>query len=53
MPPILPDPAGKPGNAGKPVKDDILAGQSNAVGMGNPAERFDLFSLAAIMRKAA
>lgn len=52
MPSILPDAEGKPGKAGEPVKDDILAGQSNAVGMVNPADRFDLFSLAAITRKA-
>ena len=31
----LPDPDGKPGDATKPVKVYILAGQSNMVGMGN------------------
>ena len=31
----LPRPDGKPGNAAKPVKVYILAGQSNMVGMGD------------------
>jgi len=31
----LPDPDGKPGDASKPIKVYILAGQSNMVGMGN------------------
>lgn len=35
IPAELPDPDGKPGNPGKPVKVYILAGQSNMVGMGN------------------
>jgi alpha-galactosidase len=35
VPAQLPDPDGKPGNATKPVKVYILAGQSNMVGMGN------------------
>jgi len=34
VPSQLPDPNGKPGDAGKPVKVYILAGQSNMVGMG-------------------
>ena len=32
---LLPDPDGKPGDASKPVKVYILAGQSNMVGMGD------------------
>jgi len=32
---LLPDPDGKPGDASKPIKVYILAGQSNMVGMGN------------------
>ena len=35
VPANLPDPDGKPGDAAKPVKVYILAGQSNMVGMGN------------------
>ena len=35
VPALLPDPDGKPGDAAKPVKVYILAGQSNMVGMGN------------------
>ncbi len=35
IPAHLPDPDGKPGDATKPVKVYILAGQSNMVGMGN------------------
>ncbi|MDE0596743.1 MAG: hypothetical protein OSB65_16010 [Roseibacillus sp.] len=35
IPAELPDPDGKPGDASKPVKVYILAGQSNMVGMGN------------------
>lgn len=35
IPALLPDPDGKPGDATKPVKVYILAGQSNMVGMGN------------------
>ena len=35
VPSHLPDPDGKPGDATKPVKVYILAGQSNMVGMGN------------------
>ena len=35
VPSSLPDPDGKPGDATKPVKVYILAGQSNMVGMGN------------------
>jgi alpha-galactosidase len=35
VPANLPDPDGKPGDATKPVKVYILAGQSNMVGMGN------------------
>ncbi|MCK4276007.1 MAG: hypothetical protein KAX78_05805, partial [Phycisphaerae bacterium] len=35
IPAQLPDPDGKPGDATKPVKVYILAGQSNMVGMGN------------------
>jgi hypothetical protein len=35
VPAELPDPDGKPGDATKPVKVYILAGQSNMVGMGN------------------
>jgi alpha-galactosidase len=35
IPSSLPDPDGKPGDATKPVKVYILAGQSNMVGMGN------------------
>jgi len=34
VPDVLPDPDGKPGDAAKPVKVYILAGQSNMVGMG-------------------
>jgi len=34
IPAILPDPDGKPGDATKPVRVYILAGQSNMVGMG-------------------
>jgi len=34
IPAVLPDPDGKPGDATKPVKVYILAGQSNMVGMG-------------------
>ncbi|MGK0189147.1 MAG: hypothetical protein ACI9R3_004964, partial [Verrucomicrobiales bacterium] len=35
IPSQLPDPDGKPGDADKPVKVYILAGQSNMVGMGD------------------
>ncbi len=35
VPAVLPDPDGKAGDATKPVKVYILAGQSNMVGMGN------------------
>jgi hypothetical protein len=35
IPAVLPDPDGKPGDATKPVKVYILAGQSNMVGMGD------------------
>ena len=35
VPAQLPDPDGKPGDAARPVKVYILAGQSNMVGMGN------------------
>ena len=35
VPAQLPDPDGKPGDATKPVKVYILAGQSNMVGMGD------------------
>ena len=35
IPRELPRPDGKPGNAAKPVKVYILAGQSNMVGMGD------------------
>ena len=35
VPSSLPDPDGKAGDATKPVKVYILAGQSNMVGMGN------------------
>ena len=35
VPAMLPAPDGKPGDAAKPVKVYILAGQSNMVGMGN------------------
>ena len=35
VPRDLPDPDGNPGDASKPVKVYILAGQSNMVGMGN------------------
>ncbi|MEK6239629.1 MAG: sialate O-acetylesterase [Planctomycetales bacterium] len=35
VPAQLPDPDGKPGDATKPVKVYLLAGQSNMVGMGN------------------
>lgn len=35
IPAQLPDPDGKPGDAAKPVKVYILAGQSNMVGMGD------------------
>ena len=35
IPAVLPDPDGKPGDATKPVKVYLLAGQSNMVGMGN------------------
>ena len=35
VPAQLPDPAGKSGDAARPVKVYILAGQSNMVGMGN------------------
>jgi alpha-galactosidase len=35
IPASLPDPDGKPGDATKPVKVYVLAGQSNMVGMGN------------------
>ena len=35
IPAVLPDPDGKPGNAIRPVKVYILAGQSNMVGMGD------------------
>lgn len=34
VPSELPDPDGKPGDAGKPVKVYVLAGQSNMVGFG-------------------
>jgi hypothetical protein len=37
VPAVLPDPDGKPGDATKPVKVYILAGQSNMVGMGDLA----------------
>ena len=35
VPAVLPDPDGLPGNASKPVKVYLLAGQSNMVGMGD------------------
>ena len=35
VPFLLPDPDGKPGDATKPVKVYVLAGQSNMVGMGD------------------
>ncbi len=35
IPAQLPDPSGEPGDATKPVKVYILAGQSNMVGMGD------------------
>ena len=35
IPALLPDPDGKPGDATKPVKVYILAGQSNMVGWGD------------------
>ena len=38
VPNPLPDPDGKPGDASKPLKVYILAGQSNMVGMGNLSE---------------
>ncbi len=37
VPAVLPDPDGKPGDAAKPVKVYILAGQSNMVGFGQLA----------------
>jgi len=35
VPAMIPAPDGKPGDAAKPVKVYILAGQSNMVGMGD------------------
>lgn len=40
----LPDPDGKPGDATKPVKVYILAGQSNMVGMGEISGAKNLFT---------
>jgi hypothetical protein len=41
---ILPDPDGKPGDATKPVKVYILAGQSNMVGMGDLSGAKNIYS---------
>ncbi len=44
IPATLPDPDGKPGNATKPVKVYILAGQSNMVGMGELGGAKNMYS---------
>jgi len=44
IPGILPDPDGKPGDATKPVKVYILAGQSNMVGMGELSGAKNLYT---------
>ena len=44
IPSQLPDPDGKPGDATKPVKVYILAGQSNMVGMGEIRGAKNLYS---------
>ena len=44
IPAELPDPDGKPGDASKPVKVYILAGQSNMVGMGEVGGAKNLYS---------
>ena len=44
IPAQLPDPDGKPGDASKPVKVYILAGQSNMVGMGEVGGAKNLYS---------
>jgi len=43
VPAILPDPDGRPGDATKPVKVYILAGQSNMVGMGELSGAKNMF----------
>jgi alpha-galactosidase len=44
VPAQLPDPDGKPGDATKPVKVYILAGQSNMVGMGDLAGARNMYT---------
>lgn len=44
IPAILPDPDGKPGDATKPVKVYVLAGQSNMVGMGELSGARNLYT---------
>jgi len=44
IPAVLPDPDGKPGDAAKPVKVYILAGQSNMVGMGDLAGARNMYT---------
>ena len=44
IPAQLPDPDGKPGDATKPVKVYILAGQSNMVGMGDISGARNLYT---------
>ena len=44
VPPQLPDPEGEPGDATRPVKVYILAGQSNMVGMGDVAGAQNMYS---------
>ena len=44
IPAQLPDPDGRPGDATKPVKVYILAGQSNMVGMGEIGGAKNLYS---------
>ncbi len=44
IPAVLPNPDGKPGDATKPVKVYILAGQSNMVGMGELSGARNLYT---------
>jgi len=44
VPDVLPDPDGKPGDATRPVKVYILAGQSNMVGMGDISGAKNLYT---------
>ena len=48
VPAMLPVPDGKPGNAAKPVKVYILAGQSNMVGMGDLRGAKNVYDLSLI-----